>query len=228
MAGDRVPPRAVLVDLDRTLYPPRAGLQDAGDRLINRWMAERLGLFLPEVDELRRRLWQQYGTSARGLAIEYGIPQAEVYGSTIERLRPRDYLWPRPQVRAMLLALPVPVYVCTNSTAPYCARVIEALGLEGCFQGVITIETMDWQAKPHEEAYRTALEVAGVEAAEAVFVDDAERNLEGARAVGLRAVYCHPQPRMSWEPHIADIVELPRVLRLESGESPPGSGAEAQ
>jgi putative hydrolase of the HAD superfamily len=204
----------VLVDLDRTLYPPETSLQEAGDRLLNEWMAHRLDLSLPQVDDLRRRLWAEYGTSARGLQVEYGISQAEVYSNTIERLDPADYVWPRPQVRQMLSSLHIPVYVCTNSTQLYCERVLAALGLEESFTGIITIETMRWQAKPHEEAYWAALRVAGVEAEEAIFVDDAVRNLEGARLVGLRAVLCHPHPRGRWSPHIPDIVELPDVLAV--------------
>jgi putative hydrolase of the HAD superfamily len=207
----------VLVDLDRTLYPPETGLQEAGDRLLNEWMAARLGLSLPEVDALRRRLWTQYGTSAHGLQVEYGIPQAETYGNSIERLRPRDYVWPRPQVRQMLLTLGLPVYVCTNSTRLYCGRVLEALELADCCQGIISIETMEWQAKPHEQAYRAALAVAGAEPEGAVFVDDNVGNLEGARRLGLRTVFCHPDPRGRWTPQIADIVDLPRVLEELGG-----------
>jgi epoxide hydrolase-like predicted phosphatase len=42
--------------------------------------------------------------------------------------------------------------------------------------------------KPHAAIYRLTLERLGVPAARAVFLDDAEPNLDGARAVGLHAV----------------------------------------
>ena len=207
--------QVLLLDLDRTLYPPHAGLQEAGDVLLTAYVARRLGRSEEEAHVLRRRLWAQYGTSARGLEVEHGIPQAEVYAHCIELLEPGEYVWPRPEVGEMLAGLPHPAYVCTNSTALYAGRVLRALGLEGCFAGVITIETMNWWAKPAPEAWEAALAYAGAEAGQAVFVDDAILNVKGAHQYGLRAVLCHPQPREPWEPWIRDIVELPGLLEGE-------------
>jgi putative hydrolase of the HAD superfamily len=202
----------LFLDLDRTLYPFGAGLQEAGDVLLNNWMADTLELALPEVDLLRRRLWDQYGTSARGLEHEYGIAQAEVYRNSIERLEPSEYLSPRPEVRTMLAELGLTAWVCTNATLVYARRVLAALELEDCFAGLLTIEAMQWHAKPHRRAYALALENAGTSRANAVFVDDAILNVRGAEAAGLHAVYCHPQPREPWSPHIPDITELPTAL----------------
>ncbi len=202
----------LLIDLDRTLYPPSAGLQEAGDRLLTAWVARTLGLTEEEAHALRRRLWAQYGTSARGLEAEYGIPQARVYANCIELLHPPDYLWPRPEVAAMLGRLGHPAWVCTNATALYAGRVLRALGLEECFRGVISVETMNWWAKPATEAYRAALAHTGAKAEQVVFVDDAIDNVRGAHEFGLRAVLCHPQPREPWTPCIPDIMALPEVL----------------
>ena len=183
--------------------------------LLTAYVARRLGMSEEEAHALRRRLWAQYGTSARGLEVEHGIAQAEVYAHCIELLEPGEYVWPRPEVGEMLAGLPHPAYVCTNSTALYAGRVLRALGLEGCFAGVITIETMNWWAKPAPEAWEAALAYAGAEAGQAVFVDDAILNVKGAHQYGLRAVLCHPQPREPWEPWIRDIVELPGLLERD-------------
>ncbi|MCZ7560074.1 MAG: HAD-IA family hydrolase [Burkholderiaceae bacterium] len=43
--------------------------------------------------------------------------------------------------------------------------------------------------KPDPRAYRAALEALGVPAARALFVDDQPRNVEGARAVGMDAIF---------------------------------------
>jgi putative hydrolase of the HAD superfamily len=203
--------KVLLLDLDRTLYPPHAGLQEAGDVLLTAYVARMLGLSEEEAHALRRRLWAEYGTSARGLEVEHGIPQPEVYAHCIELLTPSDYVWPRPEVGEMLAGLP-PAWVCTNSTALYTGRVLRALGLEGAFAGVISIETMQWRAKPAPEAYRAALAHIGAAPAQAVFVDDALSNVRGAHEYGLTAVLCHPHPREPWEPWIKDILELPSLL----------------
>lgn len=44
-------------------------------------------------------------------------------------------------------------------------------------------------AKPQPEIYQLALERLGIEPKEAVFVDDRESNCEGARAVGMAAIF---------------------------------------
>lgn len=205
----------LFLDLDRTLYPPHAGLQEAGDALLTTYVARTLGLTEEEAHALRRRLWAQYGTSARGLEVEYNLPQAQTYANCIELLDPRHFVQPRPEVATMLAALPYPAWVCTNSTALYAGRVLRALGLEECFAGVITVETMNWRAKPAAEAFRAALEYAGACPEQVVFVDDAILNVRGAHEYGLTAVLCHPQPHDPWHLHIRDIMELPDLLEAE-------------
>ncbi len=204
--------QVLLIDLDRTLYPYSAGLQEAGDVLLTAYVARMLGIAEEDAHVLRRRLWAQYGTSVRGLEVEYGLPQAEAYANCIELLTPSEYVWPRPEVGEMLAGLPYPAWVCTNSTALYAGRVLRALGLEECFAGRITIETMNWRAKPAPEAWQAALARVGAQPEQAVFVDDALLNVKGAHKYGLHAVLCHPQPREPWHPHIRDIMELPGVL----------------
>ncbi len=202
----------LFLDLDRTLYPPHAGLQEAGDVLLTAYVARTLGLTEDAAHALRRRLWAEHGTSARGLEVEYGLPQAQTYANCIELLNPHDFVQPRPEVAAMLASLPYPAWVCTNSTALYAGRVLRALGLEDCFAGIITVETMSWRAKPAPEAFRAALAHAGARPEEVVFVDDAILNVRGAHECGLTAVLCHPQPQEPWHLHIRDILELPDLL----------------
>jgi HAD superfamily hydrolase (TIGR01509 family) len=48
-------------------------------------------------------------------------------------------------------------------------------------------------AKPDPRIYRLAAERLGVRPDEAVFVDDFAANVEGARAVGMRAIHFRPE-----------------------------------
>lgn len=60
-------------------------------------------------------------------------------------------------------------------------------GMEGLFDA----QVFSYQVgalKPHPSMYVAILAALGVEAREALFVDDAPANVEGARAVGMRAV----------------------------------------
>lgn len=53
-----------------------------------------------------------------------------------------------------------------------------------CFEGV---------KKPDSKIYEIALERLGVKPEEAVFIDDVDRYVEGAKIVGLRAIHHDPQ-----------------------------------
>jgi putative hydrolase of the HAD superfamily len=60
--------------------------------------------------------------------------------------------------------------------------------------------------KPHPAIYRLALEeLGGVEPGRAVFLDDHEGNIAGARAIGLHAIHVGPDPRPALD-------ELDRIL----------------
>lgn len=53
--------------------------------------------------------------------------------------------------------------------------------------------------KPHPEIYRLALRRAGVDAREAVFIDDLEENIFGAEAIGLKSVLYKPGTELGKE-----------------------------
>jgi HAD superfamily hydrolase (TIGR01549 family) len=73
--------------------------------------------------------------------------------------------------------------------------------------------------KPHRSIFEAALEALGVEPEEAVMVGDStEDDVEGARALGMRAVLLdrdgvHPE----WEGAIRSLSELPHALGLRVG-----------
>jgi len=61
-----------------------------------------------------------------------------------------------------------------------------SLGLSDAFSAVVSSARIGVE-KPQPEFYAAALEAAGVSAAEALFVDDAEANVAGAREAGIES-----------------------------------------
>ena len=57
----------IFFDLDDTLYDSRSGLWDAIRHRMSEYMQERLGMPWAEIDELRKKYYQTYGTTLRGL-----------------------------------------------------------------------------------------------------------------------------------------------------------------
>lgn len=203
---------ALLFDLDETLYPPETGLLAAGDRLITEYLARRLNLSLEEADAERRRLWRQYGTTARGAEMEYGIPQKELYQHSVEALDPRQYLAPDEALAQMLQSLPAELYVITNSIASYAKRVLEALGIAPFFSRIFDIEALGWRPKPDPDAYQSVLQALQRPAAHVGLVEDFPWNLTPARALGMFTIYLGTQDNEA-DVQIQHLLQLPDALK---------------
>jgi epoxide hydrolase-like predicted phosphatase len=79
------------------------------------------------------------------------------------------------------------------------------LDVDGLFDVVVDSSAVGMR-KPNPAIYRHALELlGGVEPSRAVFLDDAEGNVAGARAVGMHAILVGPDPGPALE-------ELDRIL----------------
>ncbi len=73
----------------------------------------------------------------------------------------------------------------------------ERLHISSYFDAVITSAEVGF-AKPHPHIYRQALHALDTEAERSVFVDDFVENVEGARALGMRAIhFVTPQHTLS-------------------------------
>lgn len=104
---------------------------------------------------------------------------------------PGDHLV-RPEVRALMEAERAagrPAAILTNDLQAFHGRawmdamaVLELVDVlvDGSVTGVL---------KPHPDAYAAAVDAVGLEPSELVFVDDQPANVDGARRVGLHAVW---------------------------------------
>ena len=81
----------ILFDLDETLYPKEAGLMDAiGERILI-FMTQRVGIPADDATIKRRKYYQQYGTSLRGLMVEYNIDPVD-YLDFVHAVDPHEFL----------------------------------------------------------------------------------------------------------------------------------------
>ncbi|NLO06316.1 MAG: pyrimidine 5'-nucleotidase [candidate division WS1 bacterium] len=204
----------ILLDLDNTLYHPDCGLLEAGDRMIADFIARRLDLAWEEADRLRVRTWRQYGATARGLEIEFGIPQREFFAGSIERVPIERYISPQPELAAMLARLPQRLYVFTNAPAAYACRTLKALGIAEQIDGVFDIETTGGRPKPECHCYDHVVEEIGAPPERVALVEDTEENLAPAVALGMLTIKLGP-PRPE-PPHLylERLEDLPQLLGL--------------
>jgi putative hydrolase of the HAD superfamily len=200
-----------LFDLDNTLYPPEAGLFGAVDERITAFLVEHLGLRPGAADELRRRYHDEYGITLVGLMEEHAVDPHH-YLEFVHRVPHAEYLAVDLGLRALLEGLPGRRAIFTNGSRRHALAVVGALGLEGVFAEVFDIVSLGFRPKPDPVTYRTVLERLGVPAAAAVLLDDLERNLAPARALGMRTVLVGGRESRTADFAIATIKDLPSIL----------------
>ncbi|KAL9247423.1 hypothetical protein vseg_020856 [Gypsophila vaccaria] len=133
----------LLFDLDDTLYPLSCGLAKAVLKNIHDYMVEKLGIDRSKLDDLSNLLYKNYGTTMAGLrAIGYDFDYDE-YHSFVHGRLPYDNLKPDPVLRNLLLSLPIRKVIFTNADEIHAAKVLNKLGLEDCFEGIICFETLN-------------------------------------------------------------------------------------
>jgi len=203
----------IFFDLDDTLYPAGSGLWVEIKERISLYMHERLGIPADQVQALRQQYFEQHGTTLLGLQANYKLAIND-YLDFVHDLPLLDYIKPVPELRPILEAIPARKIIFTNADRNHVRRVLAALELEGCFDGVLDILSMSPYCKPMPESLRMALELAGETDPHAcVLIDDQPRNTRAARQQGIYTVlYGAAEPQEDADAVLADLSLLPELL----------------
>jgi putative hydrolase of the HAD superfamily len=175
-------------DLDNTLYSRSLGVVSRIDRRINEYLARRVGIPAADVDRLRRRYWQEHGTTLRGLTACHAV-DADDYLAYVHDVELADLLKPARELGELLDRVPGRKAVFSNASRSHAERVLQLLDLQGAFELVIGLEDLGYVPKPLPEAYRVALDRAGTRAEDSALIDDLRPNLATAKRIGMRTVW---------------------------------------
>lgn len=214
--------KAVLFDLDNTLYPAQCDLFSLIDVRINSYMEERAGIERAEVDGLRRRYWRDYGATLQGLIRHHAI-DPEDYLDYVHAVDVADRLAPDPALREILRASELPCYVFTNGSRCHADRVVCALGLENIFTEIFDIRIADYQPKPNPDPYLKVLGSLALGGTDCVMVEDQLQNLKTAKTLGMTTVFvsstAQPGGAATYvDSHLQQLTEIaPLMARWQKG-----------
>jgi putative hydrolase of the HAD superfamily len=199
----------ILLDLDGTLYPHDNGLWEEIARRMESYMDTVLGIPPAEIPALRRSYFQQFGTTLRGLQANYHI-DSRAYLAYVHDLPLDRYLRHDERLRRVLLGLPQPKFIFTNSDHDHAGRVLDALGIRDLFAGIVDVLALDYLNKPDPAAYRRALQLIGAaDPSACLMVDDTPHNLVPARELGMCTALVSSAPdARSATVHLTDIYAL--------------------
>lgn len=203
----------IFFDLDDTLYPSTNGLWESIRQRMNEYMLERLNIPPERVAVIRRQYFETYGTTLRGLQLHYQV-DADDFLAYVHDLPVETVISPDPGLRTLLQSLSQPKWIFTNADSNHAGRVLSALGVRDCFNGIIDIRAMNFICKPDPQAYQIALNKVGESIPEnCVYLDDATRNLAPAFEMGFFTILVSSNGNEPVAKHTINRPhDLPRVL----------------
>ncbi|MBE3040182.1 MAG: pyrimidine 5'-nucleotidase [Chloroflexi bacterium] len=175
-------------DLDETLYPTSSGLWSAIRERINAYMYERMGFPPEQIEVLREQFFREYGTTLRGLQANYTVDMDE-YLAFVHNVPLEAHLHPDPELHRVIEALPARKFIFTNADSLHANRVLDVLGLQGLFDGILDVHTLAPYCKPMPESFEMALQAAGSpDPRTCALLDDQARITRAARSLGFYSI----------------------------------------
>jgi putative hydrolase of the HAD superfamily len=175
-------------DLDETLYPPNGGLWAEIRQRINTYLHERMGFPLEQIETLREKYFSEYGTTLRGLQANHTV-DTDDYLAFVHDVPLKRYIHPDPELREAIAGMPARKFIFTNADANHANRVLEAMDLQGLFDGIIDVHAIAPYCKPMPESFVLALkEAGGPDPRACVLLDDQARITRAARTLGMYTI----------------------------------------
>ena len=205
-----------IFDLDNTLYPSSCALYRQVEARMTEFIMTELSLDAEAAQALRRRFFEQHGTTLRGLMLEYAMEPARFLDYVHELdLSPVPS---NPELVAALAALPGRKLVFTNGTARHAERLLAHLDLTSSFSGIHDIVTCEYRAKPDPSGYHRMIARHAIDAGTTAMVEDMARNLAPAAALGMTTIWIKGGPHCA--PEDADAAHIHHVIE-EAGALAP-------
>ncbi len=200
--------RAVLFDLDNTIYPASSGLMQSIDRRIGEYVQRVLGITEEEALSLRRHYYAEFGTTLRGLRHHHQHIEIEHYLQYVHDVALDAFLASDQRLDALLASLHVRKVIFTNSPREYAERVLNALGIAHHFERIFDVRYFDFVGKPDPACYAQVLRELDLSGREVMLIEDTAHNLPPAAQRGMTTVLIGESLEMT---ALADYV-VPDVL----------------
>ena len=185
--------RVWLFDLDNTLHDASAASFAPTNVAMTQYIVDHLGLSREEASSLRQHYWLHYGATMLGLVRHHGVKASHFLETTHQLPGLESRLRTSAHDRAVLRRLAGRKYILTNAPRNYALRVLNALRLADCFDGVISVEDMRMfghhRPKPDARMFRHMAARLKVPPHRCTLVEDTLEHQKSARSVGMHTVW---------------------------------------
>lgn len=183
-------PRVMFFDLDNTLYSISTGIAHEMGHRIELFFQEYLHLPRDDALTLGRKFYLDYGLAIKGLIKHFSIDPQQYDDFVDGGLKLEEVLQPNKKLKNIISRIKARRWVFTNAGLKHALRVLQLLGLQDQFEGIIYCDYSEpnFPAKPDRLAYERAMRCVGVTPERCYFVDDGVNNVRTAVELGWKAV----------------------------------------
>lgn len=203
------PIETLVFDLDNTLYSPESGLLSTVSGRISNYISDRLGLNQTDADILRERYRSKYGITLTGLIHQHNIDPID-FDTFVYDINYTDKVKSDQHLKTLLNELPHEKIVYTNAGSRHAHTVLNRLGLADCFDNVIAIEDLNFQAKPTTSSFDSFIQLTSINPKSSLFFEDSSENLDTAKSFGFTTAMVG-QSDYTADYNLPDIYALPQL-----------------
>ena len=179
-----------IFDLDNTLYDINLGLFQKISERITLYIMESFSLTKQKAEKVRRKMFQDYGLTLRGLMLEKNI-DPDSYLDFVHDVTHTE-LTVDLQLKNFLKKLRGKKFIYTNASKKHALNVMDGMGITDQFDDILDIKGTDYVPKPDPRSYETMIKkfsIIGDRLKRTVFFEDTAKNLKPAKRIGLSTVW---------------------------------------
>ncbi|MCE2517346.1 MAG: pyrimidine 5'-nucleotidase [Alphaproteobacteria bacterium] len=176
-----------IFDLDNTIYPAESGLFPQVAERMTHYLEATFNLTRDDAFAMRRDLFERFGTTGRGLMEEHGMDPAE-FLSFVHDIDLSEVVYDE-ELDSTLGNLPGKKVIFTNGTTEHARRILEAYRIDHHFEYCYDIIEADHRPKPEAAIYDDMLARTGIDASQAVMLEDMQVNLKPAHDRGITTIW---------------------------------------
>ena len=179
-----------IFDLDNTLYDINLGLFQKISERITLYIMESFSLTKQKAEKVRRKMFQDYGLTLRGLMLEKNI-DPDSYLDFVHDVTHTE-LTVDLQLKNFLKKLRGKKFIYTNASKKHALNVMDGMGITDQFDDLLDIKGTDYVPKPDPRSYETMIKkfsIIGDRLKRTVFFEDTAKNLKPAKRIGLSTVW---------------------------------------
>jgi putative hydrolase of the HAD superfamily len=202
----------LLIDLDDTVYPPDKPVWSLIEGRIQSYLTDVVGVPAHEAFPLRERLYTTYGTTLRGLQIEYSI-DINHYNDYVHNVSYAGLLEPDYELQEVLKSISQEKWIFTNASVKHAESILSSLELQDQFVGIIDVVATSPWCKPYPEAFHIALALCGSpDPTRCLFIDDRIPNLDTAADLGFKTALVSTEESSARHPAISRLALIDDLL----------------